>query len=446
MTEGGPAHATILDFFRGTLAVARLTITESNRQRLWWFVLLAMAGLLLVIPTLNAVDDGARLKLAVAAISGTIGFITTLVAVFVIVIAVRRDLESRCSFMLFSKPLPRLAYCFGRWLGAMGTLALAVLLLSVAGTAAIRLQLGQLPYPQQTMTPVHWQSLDHLGATSEVRDDAQRVILDQRSGAGLRLTFSGLAVDGREQFLLLKAMVSGSSGYSTFSWAPIQAAALAAKDGQPVLLEVAPDSLFGRTDTEGNAIPDGQLALRHRANQRSDLQADYLRLVIPPTALQADGSLRLQILRMGSESGIIFSRENGIMVTTNGSPFIVDLLKAGLVNLAQAGVLAAAALALVIISGVGTSLLGCLTLFFGGHAVGLVGEVSSSSQTSLLAKRIIDLLVPIVPDFGRFPVAAELAAAQSIDASSIIHAWFYFGIWMVALMGFSWFILWRKEL
>ena len=105
---------------------------ESYRQRLWWFILLAMVGLLLIIPGLDAVDQSAQLKLAVSAISGTIGFITTLVAVFVVVIAVRRDLETRCSLCLCQTSA---AFCLLPWplARAMATLALAVLLLSLAG-------------------------------------------------------------------------------------------------------------------------------------------------------------------------------------------------------------------------------------------------------------------------------------------------------------------------
>ena len=134
------------------------------------------------------------------------------------------------------------------------------------------------------------------------------------------------------------------------------------------------------------------------------------------------------------------------MVSTHGAPFVVDLFTAGIVNLAQAGVIAAVALTLVIVSGIGTSLLGCLTLFFGGHAIGFVAEIADSSRTSELSKRIIDLILPIVPDFGRFEVAASLASLRSISGSTILDAWLYFGLWIVVFMMAAWTILWRREL
>lgn len=444
------SSASPWDFIRGTMAVARLTILEATRQRFWWLTLVAMALLLLIIPGLQAVDDAARLKLAVAAISGTIGFITTLVSVLLVIITVRRDLESRSSFMLFVKPLPRLAYCLGRWLGAVLTLGLAVLLLSIAGAAAITWQLGATPVPQRIVEASHWQVIDHLGALSSIRDDERHLTLGQRPGAGLRLRFDGLVPGEPGQRILIKAMVRGRDGFTPFSWAPVQVAALrsGAESGarDPQLLTVAADSNLGRLDPSGHETAAGQIVLRHRALQRSDLQADYVHLDLPATAIDHGGSLHLQLLRMDSESVITIPREGGIMVTTRGPPFVVDLLKAGLVHLAHAGVLAAVALLLVVIAGVGTSLLGCLTVFFGGHAISVVSEVSQSPQTSLLARRVIDLITPLVPDFGRFPVAAELAAAHSIPLSTIAAAWLYFGLWMVVMIVLGWLVLTRKEL
>ena len=446
MKSSSSSHSAVGDFIRGVMAVAKLTMLESHRQRLWWFVLIAMAGLLLIIPSLEAVSSESQLKLAVSAITGTIGFITTLVAVFVVIIAVRRDLETRCSFMLFSKPLPRSAYCVGRWLGTMITLGLAIILLSCAGAGAIRLQLGALPVPQHTLGPSAWQQLNHLGSTIDVRDDQERVTMAQPSGSGFVLQFRDLDPQNPRQFLLLKGMVRDFSGFTPFTWAPLQVTAQLPGGGISPPFDLSTDSPMGRVGAEDAALPDGQFALRHRAAERRDLNSDYVRLAIPQTAIAADGSLTLNVLRVESEAGIIFPRHSGIMVSTQGEPFIVDLLTAGLVNLAQAGVLASAALAFVIVSGVGTSLLGCLTLFFGGHAIAFVGDIAGSARTSELAKRLMDLIIPVVPDFGRFEVAANLAGLRSVSFGTIIDSWLYFGTWIVVFMAFAWTCLWRREL
>ena len=441
-----PRPSAVGDFFRGMLAVARLTMLESHRQHWWWFVLVAMAGLLLIIPSLDVVDADAQLKLAVSAISGTIAFMITLIAVFVVIIAVRRDLETRCSFMLFAKPLPRLAYCCGRWLGTMCTLALAVLLMSLAGAGAIRLQLNELPVPQVTVTPDSWQQVDQFGAVSTLRGDEQRVVLPQPSGSGVILEFTGLDPQAGDQSLLIKALVRGDSGFTPTASAPMQATLLLPDGTASKPLVLADSSPLGRTNPDGSTPPTGQFSLRHRSAERRDLNGDYVRLQLPVQAIAGDGSLRLHLMRVESAAGIIFSRQNGIMVSAQGAPFIVDLLIAGMINLAQAGVVAAAALLLVIISGIGTSLLGCLTLFFGGHAVAFVAEVASSSRSSEIAKRLVDLIVPIVPYFARFEVAANLAALQSLSALTIGDAWLYFGLWIVAFMACAWFTLLRREL
>ncbi|TVR47017.1 MAG: hypothetical protein EA402_01995 [Planctomycetota bacterium] len=426
----------IAAFIAGTLAMARLTVLEATRQRFWWLVIAGMVGLLLLIPRLTAVDEAAQVKLSVAAVAGTIGFITTLASVFLVVVSVRRDLETRCSFMLFSKPLSRLGYCLGRWLGTVVAMAVAMLLLSLAGVLAIALQLGSVPRPLSLSQVDNWSLIDGFGGLHTPRADLSAITLDQRPGSGLRAHFRGLGDQPGE--LLVKAMVRSRDGFSPHATTPIQIALLHTdQEGVERAQLLAP---LGESD------PAKPVLLRHRGLQRTDLQVDYIRFAIPSEFRQGSGDLRIQMLRLDGEAVITVPRRDGIILAHPGPAFLTSMFIAGFVQLAHTGILAAAALLLVLMAGIGTSLLGCLTLFFGAHAVGFIAEVSASPQTGLLARRLIDLLVPVIPDFSRFPVAAQLAAAQAVSPFTILSSWLYFGIWTLVLLALAWIALRRKEL
>lgn len=435
----------LMDSLRGMLAVATLTVREAMRQRLWLVLVVAVAAVLLAVPLLQAAEESDRLRLSVAVISGTIAFVTSLLAIFMVCVAVRRDLETRCSFMLFSKPLPRLAYCLGRWLGATLSIIVVVSVLTLAGTLAVMLQLGGAPASFAVQGPDQWQRIDRFGALSLVRDDEQRINMPQRTGAGMQVRFTGAQLE-TDAVLLVKASVRGSMTGAVS--VPMQVAVLREDaDGRllPTTLQPSGEGA-GLRDRAGRQVESGQVLLRHRDEHRNDLERDYLAFPLQADWLDDDGTLTIRIVRTDDEGAVSWYRDNSLLIRQQGQPFMINLWKASLVAAAQASMLAAIALMCVIFTGVGTTLLASLTVLGAGSTVGVVREVAQSSQTGIMARRLIDLVLPVVPDFSRFPVATLLAQGQTIPFATVLAAWWYFAMWMVVALALAWWILRRREL
>ena len=175
-------------------SMAWLTVFEAIRAKMWLLVVIAGVGILVVVPNLKAVDDGARLRLGIAAITGVVSFLTVMLALLVASNAVRRDLDQRMMHMLLSKPLSRWSYLLGRWSGmALALIATATGLLMVGGLS-LWLQIGALPNPQRLVTPDAWHSVDVFGA--RVAKDRQQVLqLTGPAGNAVEWTFSGLPTE-----------------------------------------------------------------------------------------------------------------------------------------------------------------------------------------------------------------------------------------------------------
>jgi len=139
---------------RGALAVAGLTARELTRQRLWLVFVVLSVGFLFTLPTLQAVDDGARLQLAVLAITSTLGFVGILLSILISAQVLRRDLDARTGYVLFSKPLRPITYLCGRWLGCLVWLLAGLSALALAGTLAVSWRFERSPVMRATQAPV----------------------------------------------------------------------------------------------------------------------------------------------------------------------------------------------------------------------------------------------------------------------------------------------------
>lgn len=434
----------IMDSLRGTMAIALLSVREAMRQRLWVVLVVAVIAVLLAVPLLQAAEASDRLRLSVAVISGTIAFVTSLLAIFMVCVAVHRDLETRCSFMLFSKPLPRFSYCLGRWLGATLSVIMVVSVLALAGTLAVILQLGGAPSSFRVQAPEQWQRIDRFGAQTMVRDDEQRMSMPQRTGAGMQVRFSGVQLH-EDAVLLVKAGVRG--GVTGAVSVPLQVAVLRpGDDGALLPFTLEPLEGSGRRDRAGRSVDSGQVLLRHRDHNRNDLQRDYLAFPLQPQWLDDAGNLHIRLIRTDDEGMVTWYRDNSLLIRQQGQPFVINLWKASLVAAAQASLLAAIALLCVIFTGVGTTLLASLTVLGAGSAVSVVREMAQSPQTGATTRRLLDLILPVIPDFSRFPVASMLAQGQTIHLSTVLAAWGYFALWIIVALVLAWWTLRRREL
>jgi hypothetical protein len=103
--------------------------------------------------------------------------------------------------------------------------------------------------------------------------------------------------------------------------------------------------------------------LRDRDDTRDDLAQDYLRLRLPRDAIDADGSVVIQLTRLEASSALVVSRNNSALLAVPGGGFMLNLIRGELVLLAVAGLLTAFTLAIAAVTNLGVATLGGLTLF-----------------------------------------------------------------------------------
>gem|GEM_PF-3040035 len=431
-----------MNWFRGIAALAGLTVREAMRQRLWLVFAVVGAAFLLAVPQLTAVDDAARLKLSVLAVTTGIGFVITLMAVLVAPAALRRDLDAKTAYTLFAKPLKPTAYLLGRWTGVQLWLVLGVLGMALAGVAAIGMQFGRFPAMRTTAVPVGWQQISAVGEATAVEDRKTRLSLSGMPGNGVRWRLTAVPPappEGHE--LLLRAQVLGTSPDQPVGEALVEIRAIV--DGTAQALPLDPASPYGRHELHASA---GRVLLKHRDNSSRDLGQDYLRLRLPAEAIAADGSATIQLTRLESRTVIVFDRADGLLLGRPAGGLLGNLLRGGLVLAAGAGLLAAWALFCAVASNLGVTLLGGLTLFFAGSTLDMVRETLEYENPSLVVRRMLELALVVMPDFNRFPIATDLAAGQGVAWATVGSAWLYYGAYGAVFLTVAWIALRRKEL
>lgn len=427
--------------FGGMPAVALLTVRETWRSRLGFVYLAVAAGFLLAVPRLTAVDDGDRLKLSVLAITTGIGFVAVLLALLVAPAGLRRDLDQRIAYTVFAKPLRRSTYLLGRWVGSLLWLLSGAAVLSLAGVVAVGLQFRSLPELRRTVVPTGWEQVSAAGEVSATDASKERMSLAGLPGNGLRWRFTGLAAAADGYELLLRSQVIGTVPDQPVVEAVVEVRAIV--NGEARSLALDPRSPYG---ADPQYAASGRALLKHRDNASRDLGQDYLRLRLPADAIAADGSAVIQLTRLEGRSVVVIERDSGLLLAVPAGHLAVNLLRGALVLTASCSLLAAWALFGAVISNLGVTLLGGLTLFFAGSAHDVMRETLEWEKPSLPVRRLLELMLEVVPDFNRFPVATELAAGRGVSWDMVMHAWMYFGSYAVVLLLVAWLALRRKEL
>jgi hypothetical protein len=432
-------------------ALAGLTLIDAARQRLWLLFLAAVAVLVGSAPGLSAVDESARLKLAVVAITGAIGFVVVLLAILVAAMALRRDLDARIGYLLFSKPLRLSAYLGGRWLGVQLGLLVGIVALALVGSGTIAWQFGGTPAMRALSHPQAWEQVGAFGQRSAIDERRTRVTLSGTPGNGVRWRFTGLPVaslpaEGME--LLLKVGIRSYDQDNPIEDSLGQVTAQPAiADGEAAvsILALDPASPYGHARA-GTTVPAGQVVLRDRDETRDDLSQDFLRLRVPRAAIAADGGVVIQLTRLEGRSALVVTRQGSAQLAVPGGSFLGNLVRGGLVLLASASLLTAFTLGIAAVTNLGVAALGGLTLYFAGSATAAMREVAGAHDTGTALRRVVTLALDVLPDFDRFSVAARLAASESVGWDMVAQAWVYFGAYAVGFLVLAWVAMRRNEL
>jgi hypothetical protein len=411
-----------------TLAVARLTVLEAWRNRIGLIILLVGAGLVAILPNLASIDASARLKLAIVALGGVVTFLVVLFAALIGASGLRRDLDSRIAYTLFSKPMPVASYLAGRWVGVQAVVAATIVAVGLCGLAAIRAT-AQPPALVTVRDAVSWQRVSASGELMPIEENRSRTTLSGPVGNGVVWSFTGLPV-GRDLALLVRIELAAFSPDEVIDQAAVRLDALGDK---PVVLS-APG-------TTANTV-----VLRSRDEARQDLAQDYVRVAIPARAVGAGGSCRIRMTRLDPRTAITVHRADSAKVMIASGSFAANLARGGLIVAAMAGVLGAMALLCATVSNLGVSLLGTLTLYFAGAAMPMIRDVVGEGEAALPIRRLLGLSSMVLPDLARFDVAGTLAGSREIPWSAVGEAWWSYGGYAVVLLVIAWLSLARREL
>ncbi len=423
------------------LSVAGLTLREAWRLRLWIPVLLAGLVIITAGLRLGAVGEDARLKLAVVTITGAIAFVVVLLSILQGPSQLRRDLDTRTAFLLFSKPIPRVQYLIGRWLGVLGGLLAAVIGLSLLGTLVMGWSLGKLPDYRAITKPAEWTEVSPLGEVVAINEKTDRRPLSGPAGGAIRWTFKDLPSNPEGYELLLRVQLRGESVQQT-----LVSIAAAADPAHFSLLSLHPNgSPYGQaTDATGTA--PGQLVLLHRDPSRADFGQDFAHLLLPASAVAPDGTCVVQVTRLQSDVQIVMTKEATLLVAQPGGSFIANLLRAGLVVMGIAALLAAWTLLVASLSNLGVTLLAGLTLYFAGSILWIIPDALVYDGYSVPMQRLLQLVMNVFPDLERFDVAGSLAAGRSVTWKAVGLSWLYYGIYTAVFLTVGWLTLRKREL
>jgi hypothetical protein len=426
--------------------LARLTVIDATRQRLWLLFVAAAAIVVGFLPGLSAVDDTSRFKLAVVAVTGTLGFVLVLLAILVAAASVRRDVDTRVSFLLFSKPLSPSAYLVGRFMGVQIGLSAGLILLGGISTLVLAWSFSGLPTMRGVNRAVSWEQLGSFGQTLAVDERRTRVQLTGAPGNGMRWHFNNLPRDAGDHVeVLMRVGVRGFSFDDPALDALAQVTAFSSAQTTPRILSLDQQSPYGHA-RQGGPVPVGQIVVRDRDETRDDLAQDYLRLRLPTDVIAPDGSATIQLTRLEARSAITVTQDSSVLITVSDGHFAVNMLRALAVYLASASLLTAFSLMIAAVTNLGVTFLGGLTLYFAGLALSSMREVADSERTAHAIRRLMQIALEIIPDFDRFTIAARLAAHESIPWNVVLSAWNYYGLYSVIFLVFAWIALRRREL
>jgi hypothetical protein len=426
--------------------LAHLTVLDAVRQRLWLLFVAAAAIVVGFLPGLSAVDDAARFKLAVVAVTGTIGFVLILLAILVAAAGIRRDYDTRVSFLLFAKPLSPSAYLVGRFMGVQIGLFAGLMLLGIISTLVLAWSFSGLPTMRGVNRAVSWEQMGTFGQTIAVDERRTRVQLTGAPGNGMRWHFNNLPRDAGEHVeVLMRVGVRGYSFDEPALDALAQVTAFSSAQTTPRILSLDELSPYGHT-RHGAPVPVGQIVVRDRDETRDDLAQDYLRLRLPTNLIAPDGSATIQLTRLEARSAITVTQDSSALIAVTGGHFTLNMFRALCVFLASASLLTAFSITLAAITNLGVTFLGGLTLYFAGLALSSMREVADTEHTAYAIRRLLQIALEIIPDFDRYTIAARLAAHESITWGVVVSAWGYYGFYSVIFLVIAWLALRRREL
>ena len=130
---------------RRVWALASNTFREAVRDRVLYSILLFTVGLILFSLLLQDITVGDQDKVVRSVAQGGIDLVTSIVAMFLGVSLVWREVERKTIYTILSKPVSRWVFILGKYLGTVLILAVEIAILMGVYTLVIGLQQGMPP-------------------------------------------------------------------------------------------------------------------------------------------------------------------------------------------------------------------------------------------------------------------------------------------------------------
>jgi hypothetical protein len=393
-------------------AIARMTILEAARKKVFTVLLLFGAALVASVAFFPAVGPDARLRLIEAWSLRAAGLFTAIVALFVTGFSLPSDFETRRIYLVVTKPVSKVTVFLGRYVGFF--LILVIFLAVIGGLTLAFIRLTQLATGASFPTPVAHPRLvtedfTHAGG---VQADRQIRTLGVAYGPGreLRWTFQGL---DRANF-------------------PDRI------QGEARLVLGSPQDQFR---SSGNVVIRAGLA-----DTKLFLQTNE-EAVVTFDASAIDGAGRLTVTaRCADEDGFILGTAESVVIHPRPVSFEINFLKGlGLVLIQSALVMTLTLVASARLSAPVSILLGIL-LYVVGSAHSYVLEGTRDIERSLQAdehghdgghadeiprwlqvySRVTSAAVlVVVPDFQHFDFGRWLLKDRALDWSELSLAGLY---------------------
>jgi Cu-processing system permease protein len=129
-----------------TIAIAANTLREALRERLMYnlvvFALVLIAGSL----TISELTLGEQFRIISDVATSATQLFVTLIAVFLGVAVVARELDRRTCYAVLARPVSRAGFVFGKYLGLVAAVALNVVIMAVATGAMLYAYSRQLSF------------------------------------------------------------------------------------------------------------------------------------------------------------------------------------------------------------------------------------------------------------------------------------------------------------
>jgi len=112
------------------MAIASTTVGEAVRRRVLLIILMIGVLLLSIIPSLSVLSQRSETSTMISTMYAVLRFTSALIAIVLTIYMIPDEIQRRTIYTILSKPVQRWQFLLGKYLGAVFSLALMILLMS----------------------------------------------------------------------------------------------------------------------------------------------------------------------------------------------------------------------------------------------------------------------------------------------------------------------------